>query len=292
LIPFISRCFEIVTEFNAIFRSSIQPSSLPSDSTTSLLRPTEQCLVLLSSWIVRRIQSFLSDTLDSHLTHVHDVSHLRDIFDSVLFFAVSMRRVGADFSSLLPPLFQSHLLRIVTSYWMDGLTQLDETLKVCREAGQAAPLFDAVADTSNMDSSVTDPPKKILSYPPVARLVNAYLLSLNELRRFLLRDCMIPLRTFLYSEYIPKIEQVLKQNERIVLTPGFFQGKGDTAKNLRSCATGMQDMFDSCVRMYLKDALEVALGVVHENVESVPKEQEVDKNKEEENEHEQAELKY
>ena len=105
---------------------------------------------------------------------------------------------------------------------------------------------------------------------PLARLVNVYLSSLNDLRRFLLVGSRIPLRTFLHGDYVPKIIQVLKQNERIVMTPGFLQGKGDAAKNLRSCASGMQDMVQSCVQVYMMNALEVALGVLNETTKTEP----------------------
>ena len=267
---FTYRCFEIVTEFNAIFRSSIptssslESSSSSSSTATLLFRPSEQGLLLLSSWITRRIQNFLSHTLESHLASIVDPSSLRDVLDSVVFFALSMKRVGADFSSLLPPIFESHLVRILSTQWNEGLHQLEETLKVCRDAGKASPLQDLTVDTitSGSDYHPMDPPKKILSYPPLARFVNAYLSSLNDLRRFLLVGCIVPLRTFLHSEYLVKVDHVLKQNERLVMTPGFLQGKGDAAKNLRSCASGILEMFDACIRGYMVDALEMAFGVV------------------------------
>jgi len=240
-------------------------------TTTTLHSSSEQGLLLLSSWITRRIQTFLSHTLEPYMMSMMDPSSLRDILDSVLFFAISMKRVGADFTSLLPSIFQSHLVRIITHYWREGLHQLEETLKVCRDAGKASPLQDlsiisSVVVEEEEDTTKTplsmDPPKKILSYPPLARLINVYLSSLNDLRRFLLMGCILPLRTYLHTEYLIQIDQVLQENERFVMTPGFLQGKGDGAKNLRSCASGMKDLFHTCMHGYMIDALEISFGVI------------------------------
>jgi len=262
----------------------------------------DQSLRLLSTWISRRVHIFLSEHLTKrHLALVTDTATLRDAFDSTLFFATSMGRIGADFSALLPPIFESRLVAIVTSYWIDGMNSFEELVKICRDAGIASPLHNATEPSSNTpwsiimsnnrgddvfpdpdtprivlrpDSSGTDattdalsPPRSLLSFPPLARLVNAFLTGLNELRRCLLPNTFPTLRFLFRDNFVAKIKDVLNKNERAVFAPGFLGFKGDTARSLRTIAVQLKKEFDSCVEPYLADALEVSFGVIKPEIE-------------------------
>ena len=213
------RCFEIATQFLAIFRSSASTSSKPSKS-------DDHAYQLLSMWTTRRIDTFLQDHIVAKcLPSISDTATLRDALESVTFFATSMGRVGADFSPLLQDIFQPCLVSIVTSHWSEGLNILENTLRVCRDTGIASPLYsnreiiqneDEAAGGVAKDSSA--PPRQILSLPPLARVVNAFLIGLNELRRCLL-PCTFPeLRSYFRKEFIDKAKQILVQNERAPCT--------------------------------------------------------------------------
>jgi hypothetical protein len=257
------RCFEIATQFLAIFRSSASTSSKPSKS-------DDHAYQLLSMWTTRRIDTFLQDHIVAKcLPSISDTATLRDALESVTFFATSMGRVGADFSPLLQDIFQPCLVSIVTSHWSEGLNILENTLRVCRDTGIASPLYSNREIIQNENEAaggvakdLSAPPRQILSLPPLARVVNAFLIGLNELRRCLL-PCTFPeLRSYFRKEFIDKAKQILVQNERAVLTPGFLNMKGEDAGKLRSVAIELKEEFENCAEPYLSGALELALGSI------------------------------
>jgi len=238
-------------------------------------------------WTTRRINTFLQDHLASKcLPQISDTATLRDALESVTFFATSMGRVGADFSPMLQTYFQPCLVSIVTSHWMDGLNVLDNTLKVCRDTGIASPLYsnrDVTSSGNQIFGDANDeydpthkrktpaPPRQLLAHPPLARLVNSFLIGLNELRRCLLACAFPELRAIFQKDFLDKAKQYLVQNERAVLTPGFLNKKGEAGK-LRSVAINLKEEFETCVEPYLTGALDVALGSfnkIQKNVDEV-----------------------
>lgn len=265
----------------AIFRSS-----------TTTTKSDNFALQILSMWTTRRIQTFLHEYLAKKCLHqITETSTLRDALESVTFFATSMGRVGADFSPLIQPYFESRLISIVTTHWTDGISVFENTLKVCRDTGIASPLYsnrDVNALSDEQTSSAYDldnydplnkrkapaPPRQLLSHPPLARLVNAFLSGLNELRRCLLSCAFPELKRFFQKDFLEKTKQLLVQNERAVLTPGFLQQKGEDASKLRNMAVELKEEFDSCVQPYLMGAIEVAFGSF-DNIPQPTKEEEV-----------------
>ena len=255
-----SRCFEIVTQFLAIFRGSFASAST-SDS-------NDHSHSLLSMWTSRRVQTFLTTLHNNMVIYVHDTATLRDALDASSFFASSMGRVGGDFQSLLGPIFEPRLSDMITGHWNDGLNAMTETLRACRDGGIAGPLYGtetsagkgennaAGNDMGEMQSSRTPaPPRKLLATPPLARFVNAYLNGLNELRRCLLPGAFPAIR-MAHTKLIADVKMTLQTNERVVLTPGL---RGEAAK-LREAASKMKSEFDNCVEPYMNACLEVAFG--------------------------------
>ena len=232
-----ARVFEIATQFNAIFRASA--ASTP----------------LLNMWTTRRIQTFLS-LLKQHA--FADSASLRDAWEASVFFATSMGRLGADFSPLLGKLFAEKMMTLVTAFWTEGLTTLSETLTVCRNAGVASPLVSSSAVTTTEVSTAENddgqPPRVLLALPPLARLVNAFLVGLNELRRCLFPSLFGELRKHL-NEFLMETLVILESNERAVKAPGL---RGD-AIQLRQVASQMLEMMQ-IVEPYLRGALELSLG--------------------------------
>jgi conserved oligomeric Golgi complex subunit 8 len=256
-----TRIFEIATQYNAIFQVTTTAS-------TSNLEDISQ--QLLSMWMSRRIQTFIN-ILTTQLFHssknatvvVPDAGALRDVIDALLFFTSSCQRFGADFLPLLAPILESKLVALVKQqHWIDGgLQPLQETLRICREAGVATPLLNlnetSLFVAAALDAEPLPPPRLLLGYPPLARLVNAVLLGLNELRRCLLPGVVCTLRTALRLQVLRPALQELQQNERLVLTPGFAASQ---VKGLREAAPKLIQIFQLIVEPYLLGSLESALG--------------------------------
>lgn len=272
-----TRCFEIVTQFLAIFRGSFAPS--PSSSPNGGRR--DHSSSLLSMWTARRVQTFLTGLSADAVAHVHDTATLRDALDAASFFASSMGRVGADFQPLLAPVFEPRLAAMVAGRWDEGLSSMMETLKACRDAGVAGPLFGAemsspssAGDGSLRDGTMTDdadmmrssrtpaPPRRLLALPPLARFLNAYLGGLNELRRCLLPGAFPAVRAA-KAKLVGEARMALQANERAVLTPGL---RGEAAR-LREAASRMKAEFEGCLEPYMASCLEVALGSVDHAME-------------------------
>jgi hypothetical protein len=172
---------------------------------------------------------------------------------------------------LIPSVFEPALFNLVTSHWNDGVNAFENILKVCRETGIATPLYssrdvvtslekDDKMNVDELDSRTPAPPRQLMALPPLARLLNSYLVGLNELRRCLMPGIFPNLRGYFLNDYVKKIKDILIKNERAVLTPGFLTMKsGDPAK-LRSIAQDFKEEFDSCVEPFMKNALEVSFG--------------------------------
>jgi len=192
--------------------------------------------------------------------------------DSSIFFATSMARMGADFQPLLLPIFQPKVISIVVGYWNEGVANLGEVLKVCRDAGIAAPLYSdaSTATTTTTEDGMTStpaPPRILLTLPPLARLLNSYLSGLNELRRCLLPQTFCELRSHL-SKFCEEVESIMSLNERAVLTPGM---RGDAMK-LREVAKKMREVFKTVFKPFCVECLEISFGCLKEET----KEEEVE----------------
>jgi hypothetical protein len=242
MLLFLHSVFEIATQFNAIFRAS--PTKKGASSSASLL----------SMWVSRRVHSFLT-MLSSSLNRTDDSASLRDTLEACIFFATSMGRLGGDFTSMLSTLFEPKMASLVVTHWKEGVSTLQETLKVCRDAGVAAPLSSSTATSTVAPPSPEQPPRQLLTLPPLARLVNSYLTGLNELRRCLLPGIFGVLRKEL-NRSLSTVKALLETNQRAVNTPGL---RGE-ATQLREVATNMVTMFDKVIEPYVRGALEVALG--------------------------------
>ena len=277
-----TRLFEIATQFNAIFRASIKTdSNNHHDNTLQTM-----AVSLLNMWTSRRIQTFLTtlcQQLDeiqgralyqhnSSLTTTDAVTTLRDALEATVFFSTSMGRLGADFTAQLGPVFEPRMLRLIVTPWKtEGVQPLEETLKVCRDAGVAHPLM-IEAGAANLGADGIDaagaypenlplhephPPPRypLLQVPPLARLVNAILNSLNDLRRCLLPGIFSALRKEL-DALLEEVRNILQTNDRIVHAPGL---RGQAAA-LREAAGTLRSLFDRVVEPYLRGSLEAAIG--------------------------------
>jgi hypothetical protein len=269
----ILRMFEIATQFNAIFRAQQTSHIVNGNGSSNNNNDVQVSVSLLSMWTSRRVHSFLK-ILSSQLQLMEDSGSLRDALDACVFFTGSMGRLGADFTAQLPPLFEQKLLAIVLHNWKEGTNQLTETLKICRDAGVASPLFSSTVMASTSDNGGTSegedndstsssgvmmaPPRQLMSLPPLGRLVNACLVGLNELRRCLMPGIFSQLRTAVEKEFLLEVKNILHAHERAVMTPGL---RGDATK-LREIARKMKNVTKTIVFPYVRGAVELSLGNV------------------------------
>jgi conserved oligomeric Golgi complex subunit 8 len=205
-------------------------------------------------WVTRRLHSFLS-LLSTALSRMEDSASLRDALEACIFFAASMGRLGGDFTAMLAEIFEPKMASIVLAHWKEAVSTLQETLKVCRDAGVATPLTSSNITSTVAAPSLEQPPRQLLSFPPLARLVNMYLSGLNELRRCLLPGIFSALRKELIRS-LSTVKALLETNQRAVNAPGL---RGE-ATQLREVASNMLVIFDKTIEPYIKGALEVALG--------------------------------
>jgi conserved oligomeric Golgi complex subunit 8 len=321
--PFFASFFSFLhTEFNAIFRAQASSASTAAAlGVTASSSNADSVALLLSMWTSRRVYAFLTllqtaqqtssatSSLSAGSNHsasgttttinnagmlLPDASSLRDALEASIFFASSMGRLGADFTAQLPAIFEPRMHDIVVSYWRDGAKQLNETLKVCREAGVATPLLvaqsnisssqrDVMMESSSSSNAATGgssaflkmhwtfsettvgvegpqasaPRQVLMAMPPMARLVNAVLMGLNELRRCLLPGMFSRLRSCLQAILQDEIlSTILTQNQRAVMVPGL---RGDAA-GLRHVATLYKQVMTEVVTPYCLGSLEAALG--------------------------------
>lgn len=239
-----ARVFEIATQFNAIFHASSSSST-----TTTTTTP------LLNMWTTRRIHSFLN-LLKQH--NFVDSASLRDAWEASVFFATSMGRLGADFSPLLGKLFSEKMIALVTASWNEGLSTLSETLQICHDVGVAFPLVSSTIDTTTFNNTNMEdgqPPRVLMKLPPLARLVNSFLVGLNELRRCLFPCLFGDLRKHV-DEFLVQTLVILEQHDRAVRAPGL---RGE-ATQLRETSFQLLEMMQQVVDPYVRGALELALG--------------------------------
>jgi conserved oligomeric Golgi complex subunit 8 len=213
-------------------------------------------------WMARRIHAFLT-LLPNELDLIQDSATLRDALEASVFFANSMGRLGADFTAQLPKIFESKMLGLVESIWIQGVVQLQETLRVCAEAGIVSPLVSqsqesvTFLETSSLPlDGPQAPPRMLLALPPLGRLVNAILTGLNELRRCLLPGIFATLRTILERQVIEAVKSTLAYHERAVLKPGL---RGEAAQ-LREVAARYKLVVTDVLDPYLRGSLYAAIG--------------------------------
>ena len=267
-----TKCFEIASQFLAIFCTPTSYSTIRDTTTNSTTINQSTAHSLLSIWCTRRIHMFLSLLQTTQLDcptalSYTSLSALRDALDATTFFATSMGRIGGDFTPLLTNIFETRVVRIVTRSWKDAMESLDHTLRICREAGIASPLVNTntTISTPSMqqqhrddETTAVHAPSTLLTYPPLARFVNTFMTSLNDLRRCLLPGTFVPLRINLTDEVIPNLKIIFETNERKLLTPGML--RGDSIQ-LRQLATQYKSVFVEVIEPFLFHALNIAMGI-------------------------------
>ncbi|KAJ3286916.1 hypothetical protein HK104_008838 [Borealophlyctis nickersoniae] len=209
---------DILVQYRNIFSDLHHHYPLPSTSSSADLSanadapfdvPTPYATQsILSSYVTHTMDRFLT-TLDNHFPSISTVSSLSSILTDTMYYGMSLGRVGTDFRGLLTSRFESAVERIVKSKMEDGVEDFIEWAADCgsemkgavvggsggsRYIGSAS--IPKPSSSSSLSTNVVSPPDILLTYPPLARLTNAFFSSYNELRILPFISLLPPLAQF------------------------------------------------------------------------------------------------
>lgn len=181
--------FNIITQYKATFAD---------DDNLLDSNDTNESGNLFHAWINTKINNFLK-TLEADLNRA-EVTSFENILGQCMYFGLSFSRVGADFRTLLVPIFVKVIAKNFTSriskvtdqfeLEMDNYTFINKmSINVLSAIGKADP-------------HSLSPPETLLNFQPLALYCNGILSALNEFR-----DCA-PIT--LVNEVTIRLEQSLK----------------------------------------------------------------------------------
>jgi hypothetical protein len=181
---------DLLTQYAAIFLER-PPTDLPPEYLHTLRSLLSACTTQLLSRLL--------DALRAALPRLPDAPSLTALLTQLTYCATSFARLGFDFRTLLPPLFEDAVRTRVSGEFAKAAEAFSRTRSTTTgTVGQWAAAVGAPRRDSRADTGVTAgvllhmPPQALVVYPPVATLANALLAALNGLRLLapvaLLRD--------------------------------------------------------------------------------------------------------
>lgn len=161
--------FDILTQYSAIFTESFSASSGNSGSTITV-EPACSSQAILSFYTTSVIQDLL-DVLQDKLTLFTDAAAISTILTQVLYYGLSLGRMGFDFRHWMVEVFEEAMLRLVASGLNSGTEAFIEGLRSIPDG----PWESGAASSTHALSD-------LLSIPLLAALFNTYMAALNQLR--------------------------------------------------------------------------------------------------------------
>ena len=219
---------EIMSQYNAIFvddnnsnnnksiirsnRDGEEESKKNDSSTIS----NEQRLM---DWIVQQVNKTLA-MLRKFVVMIDDGVALSNVIEQATYMAKSLGKFGADFRSLLVPIFHKRVMKLASDFWEDAILQFQKNiknvewlkidLKSILKSEKQKFLEKHENDNNNegkdKDSkNVRAPPPILLQFPSLGHFTNAIIGSFNELRHI----AFLSLRDNLASLFINKISELI-----------------------------------------------------------------------------------
>ncbi|GJP86774.1 hypothetical protein CLOP_g16756 [Closterium sp. NIES-67] len=138
---------------------------------------------LVYGWAMHRVAVYLA-ALARHLPRIEDGGSLASVLEHCMYCGMSLGRVGLDLRGLLPPLFESCVLRMFQRNVSCAVDSFHHVLDTHRwvplpSMGSAARMGMGLGGDSLDDVA---PPYSLMEHPPLAAFVNGILAALNELR--------------------------------------------------------------------------------------------------------------
>jgi hypothetical protein len=181
--------FDIISHYKAIF------------TTTS--SATNADLQVLSSFCIDAI-STLIQILQGFLANNDDLSLLPSLNTQIMYYGMSLGRIGLDFRGLIVDLFTKSVERVVKSHFIDGFNS-----------------FEAKADAKIVRPQIdSEPQELLLVHIPIALSYNHIMNGLNQLRYLPCKTIHSDLSEFL-------INGINEMNQKIILE--YEQEKRNTA---------------------------------------------------------------
>jgi len=159
--------FDCVMQYRAIF----------ADDTSAADTAAEGGLVY--AWATQRMRAYLAE-LAACIPRLSEGAALAGVLEHCSYCGASLGRVGLDFRSLLPPMFEASVRALVGRALTAAVEGFERSLAAHRWASAAAGSAPRLAAERAADDAA--PPASLLEVVPVAAFVNSVLAALNELR--------------------------------------------------------------------------------------------------------------
>ncbi|KAN0109625.1 Dor1 domain containing protein [Russula decolorans] len=163
---------DLLTQYVAIFLER-PPADLPPEDLHTLRSLLPACTTQLLSRLL--------DALRSALPRFPDAPALTALLSQLTYCATSFARLGFDFRTLLPPLFEDAVRSRVSGEFSRAVEEFARTPET-GWAAVGAPRADTRGAAGTTASVLHMPPQALAVYPPIAMLANALLAALNGLR--------------------------------------------------------------------------------------------------------------
>jgi len=163
---------DLLTQYAAIFLERPPPDLPPEDLHT---------LRSLLSACTTQLLSRLLDALRTALARLPDAPALTALLTQLTYCATSFARLGFDFRTLLPPLFEDAVRTRVCGEFSKAAEEFSRT-PATGWAAVGAPRRDSRGGSGTTVGVLHMPPQALVVYAPVAVLANALLAALNGLR--------------------------------------------------------------------------------------------------------------
>ncbi|KAI0290617.1 Dor1-like family-domain-containing protein [Russula brevipes] len=164
---------DLVTQYTAIFLERPPMNVSPAD-----LHTLRSLLPACTTQLLSR----LLDALRAALPRLPDTPALTALLTQLTYCATSFARLGLDFRTLLPPLFEDAVRARVCGEFARAAEVFARTPRT-GWAAVGAPRRDSRGSAATTAAGVLHmPPQALVVYPPVAVLANALLAALNGLR--------------------------------------------------------------------------------------------------------------
>lgn len=163
---------DLLTQYVAIFLER-PPADLPSEDLHTLRSLLPACTTQLLSRLL--------DALRTALPRFPDAPSLTALLSQLTYCATSFARLGFDFRTLLPSLFEDAVRARVSSEFSRAVEEFARTPET-GWAAVGAPRADTRGAAGTTAGVLHMPPQALVVYPPIATLTNALLAALNGLR--------------------------------------------------------------------------------------------------------------
>ena len=164
---------DLLTQYAAIFLERPPPDLPPED-----LHTLRSLLPACTAQLLAR----LLDALRSALPRLPDAPALTALLTQLTYCATSFARLGFDFRTLLPPLFEDAVRARVSGEFSKAADEFARTPEAAGRMAVGAPRRDSRGGVGTTAGVLHMPPQALVVYPPVAVLANALLAALNGLR--------------------------------------------------------------------------------------------------------------